>query len=318
LCASPSSAKFQLPLKVDPSNRRAFTYRHEDEVTTFCFTSDRLLVALPNALVEWDRRRRQVVRKLSVPHRMLDVKPFGSRYLLFSKHRIALLDDEVVDLMPMPPLCASIAYGDAFFIIGEENIKTVTVGEDGPDVRDTRLIARSGICSAVAIKGGSMFLGFENGRIYSIGPHILGGVVGGSIAELDIGSATEVAYFREPITAMEFLDGRMVVSFFDRKIAIFDWKAFDWKAGVKYTRLRYEVKGMGIWDGTIIAYDTRNNVVLLNDGLVIEGVYEFDQEICRLSVSPGALMLGLKEGMVKEYSEAGSLLLTHRCTCRSH
>lgn len=278
----------------------SFTYRGEDRVVAFGLEGDGLLVAMASKVVEWSRSGRRIVREADVSREVVGVEYVAGRWILLSKDMAGVLvGSQVKDICPKEPLDAAVAYGDVLLLVGGERVVVIAPGKGEGAVRSVRLVSGNGVCTCGVEARGRLLLSFENGKVFLVEQQDVERAIDGGVGEIRIDDARCLAFLKEPVASVGLLGGRLVVSLFSRKILMLDLETLE---GM-FTEMAYDVRGCVVWKGLIVANDSRNNVIFLDQELRIVYSSGVGEEICGVLADDAGLAVGFEAGVVKEYGD---------------
>lgn len=264
-----------------------FSYRNEDRLLSLCCVDDALLALLPGRLVVWSRSGRRVCRELDAGDAS-EVMEWAGRWILISRDRVWMAGSSG-DILRRTPLSVQIAYGDVLVVVDEESVTVV-----GEEVWRVRLVERNGVCCCGVARGGDVFLAFENGKIFRILQSAMERIHGAEQMSMEC-----VAFLKEPVASVDVCGERLVAALFSRKIVAVDLRSGD----VAFTELLHDIRHSFVWRGMVVADDSASNVVLLNMDLRIVCIAGFAEDICSVAGDGHALLVGFRNGVVKECGE---------------
>lgn len=288
---------------------RRFTYRNEDRVVSFCSAGEALLVSLPDKLVEWSKAERRILREFETENEILDIKHCCGRWILISKTMVELFaDGEIRMITTKASMASSVVYGSSLILIDDEELIVVGILEGDAGVRRISLTSHNGMCSSILIHDGGLLVSFENGKVFKVEEELMVRIISLGVEKLHVDDMDCLLFLKEPIISMGILEAVLVISLFSGKVLTLNICSRD----VAFTELLHEIRGSCTWKKFIVVNDIKNNVIFLDEELKIIGRNSFDEEVCGVLVDNHTLMIGFRNGFIKEYGEdvVGCLELT--------
>lgn len=245
---------------------KTFKYSTIDMIQCFCVTKEKLYTLTRGMLYIWDLNSKSLV--LESEHEITANSCFLFEDNLYFLTKDALLNSEFNKVLDLKFSTVSIQIDKNLFLIDEEEIKIcenlskILSNQEEFNMKKMKHNLKSGLCTSAVLLDDSLFLSFENGKVFEIKTENL------KPEEIKEKNFKEILDLKESIISMDRCHNKLAIGTVSQKLLVLKKKDYSYK----FTKLTVEIKKICCRRREIFILDNKNNLLLFDDTLKIKGI----------------------------------------------